>query len=72
VEQRDPGRAIRIVLDGGNLGRNAILIPVEIDDPILPLVPATAMTAGNLTLVVSTTILLQRTQQTFLWCRIRR
>ena len=42
VQQRDAGRAIRIVLDRIDLGRHAILVAAEIDQPQLPLVTAAA------------------------------
>ena len=40
VQQRNPGRAVGVVLDGGHLGRHLELVPLEIDDPIQALVSA--------------------------------
>src|SRR5262249_38616733 len=42
VEQRDARRAVRIVLDGRDLGRHADLVALEVDDPVAPLVAAAA------------------------------
>jgi hypothetical protein len=38
VQQGDAGATVRIVLDGGYLGRNATLVTTEVDDPVLLLV----------------------------------
>ena len=43
VQQRDAGRAIRIVLDRIDLGRHAVLVATEVDQPIPPLVTAATM-----------------------------
>src|SRR4051794_17351120 len=46
VEQGDAGVAVGVVLDGGDLGRHAVLVPLEVDDAVLALVAATAVTGG--------------------------
>ena len=42
VQQGDAGRAIRIVLDRIDLGRDAVLVALEVDQPVPPLVAAAA------------------------------
>ena len=42
VQQGDAGRAVRIVLDRIDLGRNAVLVAAEVDQPVRPLVAAAA------------------------------
>lgn len=44
IEQRDARGTIRVVLDGRDLGRDAILATLEVDLAILALVAATLMT----------------------------
>src|SRR5437660_11984544 len=40
VQQRDPGRPVGVVLDVRDLGRDAVLVPPEIDDTVPSLVAA--------------------------------
>src|SRR5688572_3019906 len=40
VEERDPSRPVRVVLDRRDLGRNPDLVPAEVDDPVETLVSA--------------------------------
>src|SRR5690606_23442981 len=47
VEQSDPAVAVRVVLDGRDLGRHAILGATEVDQTVLLLV-ATTLVAGGL------------------------
>ena len=63
VKQRDQRRAIRIVLDGCDLRRYALLVALEVYDPVEPLC-ATAPTAhGNVAIVVAAGYSLLRLQQ---------
>jgi hypothetical protein len=55
VQQGDPSRPIRIVLNGIDLGANTILISPEVNQTITPFMPATAVTSSNLTLVITAT-----------------
>ena len=52
VQQRDPGRAVGIVFDMRHSGRNADLVALEVNDPVQPLHPAAAATAGDSAVVV--------------------
>src|ERR1019366_829463 len=47
VEEADPGRPIRVVLDRGQPGRDAQLIALEIDPAIVLLLPAAAVADGE-------------------------
>src|SRR5687767_2459531 len=40
VQQGDPGVAVRVVLDAGDLGRDPVLRPLEVDDAVLLFVTA--------------------------------
>ena len=53
VEQREPRRAVRIVLDRRHPRRHVVLVATEIDDTIAPLVAAAAMARGDATAVVA-------------------
>src|SRR5690606_11124570 len=50
VEQRDPAGALRVVLDGGDLGGHAVLVAFEVDHAVALLVAAAAV-ARRLTAV---------------------
>src|SRR5690349_11482848 len=52
-QQRDAGRAIRIVLNRRNPGRDAVFLALEVDVTQLALVPAAAMANGDTALVVA-------------------
>ena len=44
LDQRDPGRPVRVVLDMGDGGRLAVaIVAPPVDDPVLPLVAAAAV-----------------------------
>ena len=47
VKQRDPGAPVGVVLDVRDLGRNPLLVPLEVDDPVLLDVPAASKPGGN-------------------------
>ena len=54
VDQKsDVCRPVGIVLDGPHLGRNIILVPLEIDDSIAPLMPAAPLSRCNTAQVVA-------------------
>src|SRR5688572_3360315 len=65
-DEGDSGAAVRIVLDLGDLARDPKLVPLEIDLPVLPLVPTTAVPAGQMALVVAAAALLPRLDQRLL------
>ena len=55
MQEGDTGGAVRIVLDLGNLGGHAVLVPtLEIDETVLTLVAAAAMTGGDTAVRVTT------------------
>ena len=66
VQEGDVAGAVRVVLDGRDRGQHAVLAPLEVDDAVLLLVPAAAMTAGLATVVVATTGLGLGSQQALL------
>ena len=43
VQEGDAARAVGVVLDVGDLGRDAVLVPTEVHDAVLLLVPAAAV-----------------------------
>jgi hypothetical protein len=67
MQQGNTSASIRIVLNGSNDCRDAILEAPEVDDTVLSLVPATTMSRGYLSLVIATTGFLDRAQQGFFW-----
>src|SRR4051794_363656 len=70
VQQRDSRGAVRVVLDLGDLGRHAVLVvPLEVDQPVRPLVPTAVVAGGDLAGVVPAALLGQRTQQRLLGSR---
>jgi hypothetical protein len=64
VQQGDPSRAVRVVFDVRDLGRDAVLVvPPEIDQPVGPLVTAALVPRGDLALVVAAAFVVQRAHQ---------
>ena len=59
VEQGDACGAVRVVLDGCNLGGHAVFVALEVDDTVTALVAATLMTSGDATVVVAACLLRQ-------------
>ena len=55
VQQRDAAGAVGVVLDGRDLGGDAVLVPLEVDDAVLLLVAATAVAGGLAAVVVAAT-----------------
>jgi hypothetical protein len=47
VQQRDPRRAVRVVLDVCDRRRHAVLVPAEVDHPVPALVAAALMARGD-------------------------
>src|SRR5262245_74524 len=67
VQQRDPSRPVRVVLDVRDLGRHAVLVgSAEVDDAVRALVTAALVPGGDPALVVAAALLGQRTHQTLL------
>ena len=52
-DQGDPGAPVGIVLDLGDLSRNAELVSLEVDLPVLPLVAAAPMARGQVALIIA-------------------
>ena len=69
VQQRDAGGAVRIVLNRIDLGRHAVLVAAEVDQPVLLLVAAAAMPGRDLALVVAAARLRLAAQQRLLGLR---
>src|SRR4029079_18971657 len=53
VQQRDARRAVGVVLDGRHLRRDAVLVPLEVDDAVALLVAAAPPPRRELALVVA-------------------
>src|ERR1022692_1717004 len=66
VNQRKVGRAIRIVFQSGDRAGNAVVIASKIDQTQTTLMPTAAMARGHPAVVVTTTRMGQRREQTFL------
>src|SRR5699024_5475670 len=67
VQQRDAGSAVRVVLDVGDLRRDAVLVvATEVDHPVGLLVAATDVAGGDPAAVVATAGPLVRCQQRLL------
>src|SRR6185295_7758381 len=65
-DEGDAGAPVRIVLDLADLARDPELVPLEVDLPVLPLVPAAPMARGQVALVVAAAGLLHRLEQRLL------
>src|SRR6476646_8801787 len=63
LHERDARRAIRIVLDLAHRGRLAEAVALEVDDPVLPLVPTPDATHRDVAVVVTPAALLDRLEQ---------
>src|SRR4029079_11314357 len=57
VQQGDAAGAVRVVLDGGDLRRHAVLDALEVDDAVLALVAATAVARRDATVGVAAGLL---------------
>jgi hypothetical protein len=71
VQQCDAAGAVRVVLDGGDLGGHAVLDALEVDEAVLTLVAATAVAGGLATVDVATTGLLGGREERLLGRRLR-
>src|SRR5262249_16495460 len=71
VEQRDPGRPVRVVLDRGHLCGDSVPDALEIDLAVEPLVTAALMAPGDAAVHVPATALLQRLGQVLLGLGLR-
>jgi hypothetical protein len=65
VNQRDPGRPIRVIFNGSYSSRNGNLIPLEIDKAKLTLTAAPTMTHSHHPSAITPCLLFQRHQQGF-------
>ena len=67
VQQCDAGGTVRVVLDVSDLGRHAVLVPtLEVDETVLALVTAAAMTGGHTAVGVTTASLAELANQRLL------
>src|SRR5207237_8663243 len=57
VEERDARRAVRVVLDRGNLRRDAVLRALEVDRPVAALVAAALVAGRDAAVVVPAALL---------------
>src|SRR6218665_2083719 len=57
AHQRDMGRAVRVVLDALDLGRNAVLVALEVHHPVVVLVTTALVAGGDVAVVVATRFL---------------
>ena len=62
ADESDVGRAVRIVFDAFNAGGDTVLLTLEVDQTIVTLGTAALVTAGDVTIVVTTvdTVLLDQ------------
>src|SRR4051794_26577269 len=67
VQQRDARRAVGIVLDGRHLGRDAVLVPLEVDDAVALLVTAAPPPRRELARVVAPAARVLALGQGLLW-----
>src|SRR5665811_2020164 len=63
VQESDARRAVRVVLDVRDLGRHAVLVALEIDDAVAPLVAAALVARRDAPVAVAAAVLLERRQQ---------
>jgi hypothetical protein len=52
LNQGDPGRPVRVVLDRSNDPRHSQLVPFPVDLPILPLMTASPTPSGDVAVMV--------------------
>src|SRR5204862_6569493 len=71
MEQRDPRRPVRVVLDRRHLRRDAVLRALEVDLAVAPFVTAAGMAPGDAALNVAATGLLERPGQALLRLGLR-
>src|SRR5258707_15470052 len=65
MQERQPGRAVRVVFNRRDLRRNALFLTAEIDGAVLLLVAAAAMPDGDLAMGVASARALLRLDQRF-------
>src|SRR5690606_32171661 len=71
-EERDAGRPVRVVLDRGDPGGDAVLVvPLEVDDPVAALVAAALVARGDPAVVVAAALLLEGREETLLRLGLR-
>ena len=70
MQQCNTAGAVRVILDGSDLGGNAILDSLEVNDAVLLLVATTAVTAGFAAVAIATTGAALRCEQRLLRRRL--
>jgi hypothetical protein len=65
MEQCNPRGSIGIIFDGGNLRRDTVFIPFEIDQAVVALVAAAAVPTGNPSVCISPTAFFNGAKQAF-------
>jgi len=65
-DQSDAGVAVGVVLDGAHPARHAVLVALEVDDPVPALVAAPLMPGGDAAVVVPSALALHRTGERLL------
>src|SRR5207248_1139759 len=71
VQQRDARRAVRVVLDRGDLRRDAVLLALEVDHAVAALVAAALVTRRDAAVVVPAALLRHRREQRLLRLGLR-
>src|SRR5581483_4923445 len=71
VEQRDPRRPVRVVLDRGDRRRHAVLDALEVDEPVAALVAAALVARRDPAVHVAAALLRERREQALLRLRLR-
>src|SRR5262249_37081715 len=71
MEQRDPGRPVRVVLDRSDLRGHAVLLTLEVDDAVAALVATALMARRDPAVVVAAALLRQLLGQRLLRLRLR-
>src|SRR6266571_2677884 len=66
VDERDPGAAVGVVLDGRDLARDAVLVALEVDLPVQLAIAAALMARGDAALVVAAGVSRQGLEQRLL------
>ena len=71
LHQGNIAAPVGIVFDSDHFGGHIVLVPLEVDHPILPLVPAATVSGGNLSAVVASALFLQRFEERLLGFGLR-
>ncbi|MNC63621.1 hypothetical protein D3C75_1137540 [compost metagenome] len=71
MDQGDVSGTVRIILDCSNFAGYAILVPFEVDNPVLLLMSTAMVTDSDFTLVITACLFGQGSKQRFLRFRCR-